>query len=388
MTAASTSRASGRPTRTTSPVAGAATQKSASQRVISALLFVVGIGLIVAAAGMWIKNQMQYAEQDRINEELATYADVSTNAATSPLVDWEGLKAVNSEVVGWLQIPGTAVNFPVYQASDNEKYLHTSAEGEYALGGQVFMDYENTAPGMVDAQTIVYGHHLRNGAMFKPISDMENQEMFDSVSTVWYVTEAATYELEPLLIYRTDANDTGVRQFNFASQEELTAYLQGLLGKAVASRADAAERIAGAPAAVAVHLQLRRRRRVGAHDLGVRPQGGGRPMRAPDREEASVTELHEECGVFGVWAPGRDVARITYFALRALQHRGQESAGIAVGDGRSVLVRKDLGLVTQVFSDATSPPCRAGSRAVTAATAPPARAAGSPRSLTSPRSTT
>ena len=62
-------------------------------------------------------------------------------------------------------------------------------------------------------------------------------------------------------------------------------------------------------------------------------------------------ELHEECGVFGVWAPGRDVARITYFALRALQHRGQESAGIAVGDGRTVLIRKDLGLVTQVFSD-------------------------------------
>ena len=63
-------------------------------------------------------------------------------------------------------------------------------------------------------------------------------------------------------------------------------------------------------------------------------------------------KIHEECGVFGVWAPGRDVARLTYFALRALQHRGQESAGIAVGNGSTVLVRKDLGLVTQVFTDA------------------------------------
>lgn len=61
--------------------------------------------------------------------------------------------------------------------------------------------------------------------------------------------------------------------------------------------------------------------------------------------------LHDECGVFGIWAPGRDVARMTYFALHALQHRGQESAGIAVGDGSTVMVRKDLGLVTQVFSD-------------------------------------
>ncbi len=214
-------------------------------RVISVLLFIVGVGLIVAAAGMWLNNRMQYAEQDRINEELATYADVSTNGSTPPQVDWAGLKAVNDEVVGWVQIPGTAVNFPVYQASDNEKYLHTSAEGEYSLGGQVFMDYENTSPGMVDAQTIVYGHHLRNGAMFKPISDMENREMFDSVSTVWYVTESATYELEPLMLYQTDANDANVRRFAFASPEELTAYLTDLLGRATTSRADAAERIPG-----------------------------------------------------------------------------------------------------------------------------------------------
>ena len=63
-------------------------------------------------------------------------------------------------------------------------------------------------------------------------------------------------------------------------------------------------------------------------------------------------QLHEECGVFGVWAPGRDVARLTYFGLRALQHRGQESAGIAVGDGGTVWVRKDLGLLGTVFSAA------------------------------------
>ncbi len=61
--------------------------------------------------------------------------------------------------------------------------------------------------------------------------------------------------------------------------------------------------------------------------------------------------LHDECGVFGVWAPRRDVARLTYFGTFALQHRGQDSAGIAVGDGQTVLVRKDLGLVNQVFSD-------------------------------------
>ena len=61
----------------------------------------------------------------------------------------------------------------------------------------------------------------------------------------------------------------------------------------------------------------------------------------------------DACGVFGVWAPGEDVAKLTYFGLYALQHRGQESAGIAVSNGRQILVYKDMGLVAQVFDESS-----------------------------------
>lgn len=61
--------------------------------------------------------------------------------------------------------------------------------------------------------------------------------------------------------------------------------------------------------------------------------------------------VQEECGVFGVWAPGEEVSRVVYFGLTALQHRGQEAAGIATTDGSNILVYKDLGLVSQVFDD-------------------------------------
>ena len=59
----------------------------------------------------------------------------------------------------------------------------------------------------------------------------------------------------------------------------------------------------------------------------------------------------DECGVFGVYAPGRDVSRLAYFALYALQHRGQESAGIASCVGGHVTTLRDLGLVSQVFDE-------------------------------------
>ncbi len=59
----------------------------------------------------------------------------------------------------------------------------------------------------------------------------------------------------------------------------------------------------------------------------------------------------DACGVFGVWAPGEEVAKLSYFGLYALQHRGQESAGIAVSNGSKILVFKDMGLVSQVFDE-------------------------------------
>ena len=62
--------------------------------------------------------------------------------------------------------------------------------------------------------------------------------------------------------------------------------------------------------------------------------------------------MHEECGLFAIDAPGDDVANLTYFGLYALQHRGQESAGIATADGRSLRLHKDMGLVAQAFDQA------------------------------------
>src|ERR1700758_4838380 len=59
----------------------------------------------------------------------------------------------------------------------------------------------------------------------------------------------------------------------------------------------------------------------------------------------------DACGVFGVWSPGEDVAKLAYYGLQALQHRGQESAGIAVSDGRRIVVHKEMGLVAQVFDE-------------------------------------
>ena len=118
--------------------------------------------------------------------------------------------------------------------------------------------------------------------------------------------------------------------------------------------------------------------------MGNRKGGDGRLTTAIDPQDQGPQDA---CGVFGVWAPGEDVAKLTYFGLYALQHRGQESAGIAVSNGRQILVYKDMGLVSQVFDESTLEALK-GHLAVIAATPRPAPRRGttpSPRSIPPPR---
>ncbi len=102
------------------------------------------------------------------------------------------------------------------------------------------------------------------------------------------------------------------------------------------------------PTGHSILLQVRRDRRLG-YVTNRRP--GSSPI--VTGQQLDENEPREECGVFGVWAPGEDVAKLTYYGLYALQHRGQEAAGIAVSDGSQILVFKDLGLVSQVFDEQT-----------------------------------
>ena len=142
---------------------------------MSTLLIVAGLVLLAVAGALWGKDQWRYRKQAQINRKLASYVtlyDAPSDAPKPPDVDWAGLKAINADVVAWLQVPGTAVNYPVYQAEDNVRYLRASATGEYAVGGQLFCDYACTRPGMVDALTLVYGHHMLDGSMFKAIAEM------------------------------------------------------------------------------------------------------------------------------------------------------------------------------------------------------------------------
>ena len=221
-------------------------KKHRLSRFVSTLLLVVGVALLVVAGYMFFTQQAKYQHQREVNESLAVY-ESTDDGSGAPVVDWAALEAINDDIQGWVKVEGTSISFPVYQGDDNTHYLRHSATGEYSIGGQVFMDYENTAPGMVDNQTILYGHHLNDGQMFAPLDDLKEQENFDEIDTVWYVDRNDNvYELEPLLLYIIKSDyDDDLRTFTFAADDDFHEYLNKMLAKASAKRSDAAQIISG-----------------------------------------------------------------------------------------------------------------------------------------------
>lgn len=127
---------------------------------------------------------------------------------TAPIqVDFAVLQAQNPDVVAWLYCPDTVVNYPVAQAGDNDKYLHTLLDGTANNNGTLFMDYRNAAD-LSDGLAIIYGHNMKSGKMFGTLDNYKKQDYFDA-HPVWYLlTPQQDYKVELAAGWVTMDNDS------------------------------------------------------------------------------------------------------------------------------------------------------------------------------------
>ena len=160
-----------------------------------------------------------------------------------PQIDFDALKKESDDIVGWIYVPGTRINYVVAQGRTNNTYLRHLPNGEYSENGTIFMDMDGTAPGMVDQQTTLYGHHMNDGAMFEPIDASMDQKVFDTFKKVYYITPEMTYVLKPMFTMQVQDDYVDARRTNFDSEKAFTQYLQASLAQAKASAKDAAAEV-------------------------------------------------------------------------------------------------------------------------------------------------
>lgn len=136
-----------------------------------------------------------------------------------PKVDFGALQAINEDVIGWIYIPDTRVNYPVLQGESNDDYLYHLLTGEYNSSGSIFLDAEVSAD-FSGQNSPIYGHNMKNKTMFADIVEYKKQDFFDAHPTAMLMTPDKNYYVHLFAGYVTDSwGDAWIKTFTDAEFE-------------------------------------------------------------------------------------------------------------------------------------------------------------------------
>ena len=130
---------------------------------------------------------------------------------TLEAMDLEALREVNSEVVGWILIPDTEINYPLMQAEDNNYYLERTWDRKSNAMGSIFLEHLSS-PDFTDPNTIIYGHNMNDGSMFAGLHRYQQQDYWEAHPYVYILSDCGVYRYEIYAAYRasTKSNTYGI----------------------------------------------------------------------------------------------------------------------------------------------------------------------------------
>lgn len=204
------------------------------------VVFVVSLVVLIAALIGLGAIAFQYISQQRAYDDLEQYASLSDseNMTLADLtVDWDALRAVNPDIVAWVYVPDSPINYPVVQGDDNEEYLHKAFDGStgwLASAGTIFLDSTNSSD-FSDRNSALYGHHMNDGSMFASLSDWQNNDEFNAHRDIYVLTPQGNYRLKTFALVKTTGDDALV-QTTFSSDESYQSYIQDKLDRSVTTQ--------------------------------------------------------------------------------------------------------------------------------------------------------
>lgn len=215
------------------------------KKIIFRIVFIVALLVFVGAASYIAYTYIGYKKDaDTYQEAVSEYVKepekaVSDQAApTQPAeeeetfldrypdsieVDFESLQELNPDIIGWIYCPDTVINYPILKADDNDYYLHRNYKKESSAAGSIFVECANR-DGFVDSNTIIYGHHMKDGSMFASLSKWQNAEYYEEHPYMYLYTPEETYMIELFSAYTTAAGSDSYIAV-LSPCEEMDSYL-------------------------------------------------------------------------------------------------------------------------------------------------------------------
>ncbi len=196
------------------------------------VILILAIGVFLFAAYNLVSIYLEYKkgtdEYNAIEEMAVTERDPDQPQAEEggdgeepqpPIqVDFEALRAINEDVIGWIYVEGLDISYPVVRGIDNEYYLHRTYEKTYNFAGTIFTDYENKDD-FSDCNTLVYGHNMKNGSMFGTLRQFSEGDAYEKSHYFWMLTPTKDYRYEIFSAYVTAVNSDTYTLFKGPSSE-------------------------------------------------------------------------------------------------------------------------------------------------------------------------
>ena len=200
-------------------------KKIKSKNILCFLCFILIAILIVICISKILCEKINDYDNEKIYDELRTTIDSLKNDSNSPYLS---LFELNSDMVGWIRIDGTTINYPVMQSEIQDYYLNHNFYKEYSVYGVPYVPSECDVNKPSD-NIIIYGHHIKGGKMFSALDKYKNKSFYSKHKYINFNTlyECGLYEI--IAVFKTTVyNETGFKYYTFTdaeSEEEFDAYV-------------------------------------------------------------------------------------------------------------------------------------------------------------------
>lgn len=199
--------------------------KKKRSRWVYNVLILFFLGVMVYSAARLIPELMQGYQDHKTKEETTALAKKKEEEQTVLDPDWASLQKRNSQIVGWIYVPDTAINYPIVQGSDNQFYLDHSSLQEANGVGAIFLDAQASAS-LQDRNTIIYGHSITNSnQMFTDLAYFEQASFFEEHPYFYLLTPEQSYRCEVAAFVKT-TDESWLYRTTFTTTQDWLAYLE------------------------------------------------------------------------------------------------------------------------------------------------------------------